>query len=765
MRLYYKHLFRTVLKRPLQPFILILAILLSVAVSALSLGIGATLEAEQRLGREASYGTADITVRLGAGAGTRFLFAEDAARVLGEDAVAVGLYELPLLLGERAVSGTASSLADYGRIFPLRFTAYGEITEGSLRSVALISRELAEAEGLSVGDTLTVTLLNREQNFTVAGITADRFVGEYDILFDITAVTRRIAEGSLFLAALGDSFRPAGALYIRTEGALTTEEALARLSADPLFSGRILLDVSHHVSTVSSIEAASVIVDMIILFTGILAAAVTFASFVILAAERREENAVFLAAGARSGYMALSQYAEVLLLFLIGAPLGLLLSRPALGLLVRLAGFRHSSGVLDARAMLTAALIELLSLLLTVTLFLLFHKERPRGRRRWPLALLPLAPLLPLLLLVPLVPGRLRFTVGIATLVLLLLLTATVTPPLVKRIMHRIAAREARGGSRHPARQYAAANARSVPLLRNLAALVALLACVVTVTLSVVASSHGFLLGARSLFAGEYVIPGATERAAAAVSRSPSVERSGGIYLATAECEDRSYTALSAAELAAFADHLSIDRLPEGNEVILAREIAIARGLAVGDSFTATVEGKPLTLTVSGTVRAGFPMILFDAAAQGISYNMLLVSGREGVDRDALLRELTAATASELTGILPTDTLLELKTATFEIYSRTAVLLLLVTAVFSLIGLLNSLLVSYRERREEFMLYAVSGMQPHTVRRMKALEIAGVLTLGLLMALLVLLLSLPLMQYTLSASHDHLVNLGKFFGK
>ena len=199
--------------------------------------------------------------------------------------------------------------------------------------------------------------------------------------------------------------------------------------------------------------------------------------------------------------------------------------------------------------------------------------------------------------------------------------------------------------------------------------------------------------------------------------------------------------------------------------MILAREIATARGLAVGDSFTATVEGKPLTLTVSGTVRAGFPMILFDAAAQGISYNMLLVSGREGVDRDALLRELTAATASELTGILPTDTLLELKTATFEIYSRTAVLLLLVTTVFSLIGLLNSLLVSYRERREEFMLYAVSGMQPHTVRRMKALEIAGVLTVGLLMALLVLLLSLPLMQYTLSASHDHLVNLGKFFGK
>ncbi len=765
MKLYLKHLLRTIPKRPLQPLILVLAILLSVAVSALSLGIGDALEEEQVLKEAASYGSADITVRLGAGSDTRFLFAEEAEEVLGGRCRVAPLYELPILLGERTVSGTATELSRYGDIFPLRFTAYGEITEGTLGRVVLISQSLADEMELTVGDTLTLTLLNRKQNFTVAGIAADRFVGEHDILFDITAITKRIAEGSVFLSALGNAFRPAGALYIETDGDLATAEALELLAASPAFADRTLLDVERHVGAVSSVEGASVIVNMIILFTGLLSAAVTFSCFVILASQRREENAVFLAAGAKRGPMALSLYLEVLLFFAIGTPLGLLLGQPALRLLVRRTGFSYAEGALGTRAMLTAALIELLSLLLTVTLFLLFHRER-RGRTgRTPLFLLPLAPLALLLLSFPFLPGQLRFGFGIAALFLLLVSAALATPPLVRRLMRTLTAREARRGARRPALLYATANTRSVPLLGNMTALVALLACVVLITLAVVASGRGFLRGTHTLFAGEYAIPGATERAAEQVLACPSVERTSGIYLATADGEERSYTAVAAAELSALAPHLSLSRLPEGDEVILSEELAEGAALAVGDTFPVTVEGKTLTLTVGDTVRMGVPMILFDAAAQGIPYNMLLISGCEGASRDTLLQELTAATASELCGILPTEGLLEIKTATFEIYIRTALLLLFVISIFSAVGIANSITVSYRERREEFMLYALSGMPPATVARMKVLETLGVLLLGLLVSLAVSAAAIPLMHFTLSATHDFLINLGKILGK
>lgn len=759
MRLYFKHLLRTIPKRPLQPVILALSILLSVAVSALSLGLGDALREEQTLGQAASYGEADITVRLGAGADTRFLFASEAEAVLGEEATVLSLYELPLLLGERAVSGAASELARYGELFPLSFTAYGEITEAALSRVVLVSHSLAEEAGLRVGDSITLTLMNREQNFTIAGITADRFVGEHDILFDITAITRRIAEGSIFLSALGDSFRPAGALYIALEDGQEVGDAIARLAAAPALRDATLLDVAHHVATITATEITSVIVNVIILFTGLLSAAVTFSSFVILASERREENAVFLAAGARAGVMALFQYLEVLLYFAVAAPLGLGIAAPALGLLVRLAGLSYAEGRLGASAMGISSGIVLVTLLLTVLLFQLSHKRR-RGKKtaQRPLFLVPLCPLVLLLVTAPFLPGRLHFGAGIAATVLLFLSAVTVTPPLVRVL----GGRRARRATKSPTKLYAAANTRSVPTLRNMTALVAILLAIVLTSLSVVACSEGFLVGVRTLFAGEYAIPGATERAAEEVSACPSVERTSRVYLATADFGDRSYTAVAASDPAALADHLSIPRLPEGDEIFLSRELAVQYSLSVGDPLTVTVEGKPLTLTVGEILPTGLTLVLLDAPAHGIPYNMLLAEGRAGASEEQLLQELTEATASELTGILPTKALLQMKAATFEAYNRSAILLLLVTALFSVIGLLNNLLESYRDRREEFSLYALSGMTAGMIRRMKARELLTTLGLGTLIALLTFAAAVPVMQYTLSGTNEYLINIGKF---
>lgn len=765
MRLFFKHLVRTILARPLQPLILVLAILLSVAVSALSLGLGDALEEEESLSQAASYGSADITVRLGAGSDTRFLFASEAEEALGGDCVTVPLYELPLLLDGAAVSGAATELATYGEIFPLRFTAYGEITAGELPSLVLVSYRLAEEQGLSLGDSIEITLLNRKQNFTIAGITADRFVGTHDILFDMTAVTRGIAEGSVFLSALGDAFRPAGALYIKTGEALTTEEALLRLAAAPALSGATLLDVADHVSTVSATKAASVIVNIIILCTGLLSAAVTFSCFVILAAERREENAVFVAAGAKPALLVLLQYLEALLLFAIGAPLGLLLASPLLRLLVRLAGLSYARGRLGIGAMLTAAAIVLLSLLLTVTLFLLVRRGRHGIRTaRW-LCILPLCPLLLLLAAMPFVPGKLRLTVGVLALVFLFLFSATATPSLVRRLMRAYIARAEKRGAYRPARVYAAANVRSVSILKNTTALVAILLAVVLSALSMVVCSSGFLVGVRSLLVGEYVIPGATERAADRLVTCDAVSDVSSVYFATADFGDQGYIAVAASDLAALSPMLSLSRLPEGDELFLPRELAVAYSVGVGDPFSITVEGRELVLTVAEIVPMGVPMAILDAEAQGIPYNMLLVSGREGISEEQLLQELTAATASELTGILPTDSLLEMKAATYEAYNRSAVLLLLVIAIFSVIGILNNLLESYRERREEFALYTASGMSPTVLARMKALEVTASLLLGGLVALVTLFGAMGLLQYTVSGTSEYFINIIRFLTK
>ena len=141
---------------------------------------------------------------------------------------------------------------------------------------------------------------------------------------------------------------------------------------------------------------------------------------------------------------------------------------------------------------------------------------------------------------------------------------------------------------------------------------------------------------------------------------------------------------------------------------------------------------------------------------------MEIISNRNVETQEQLLQELTAATASELTGILPTESLLELKAATYESYNRSALLFVFVLALFSIIGLVNNLLESYQERREEFALYAISGMGPKALARMKRGEIFTVLLLGGIIGLLTCLLVFPLLQFTLSGTVEFFTNIVRF---
>ena len=101
MRLFFKHFFRSILRRPLQPFILIFTLMLSVAVSVMALTIDDAFADETKAKQAAQYGTADITVTLNGTASSRFMFAQDAQKLLGDRAKVAGCYELPLFFGEK----------------------------------------------------------------------------------------------------------------------------------------------------------------------------------------------------------------------------------------------------------------------------------------------------------------------------------------------------------------------------------------------------------------------------------------------------------------------------------------------------------------------------------------------------------------------------------------------------------------------------------------------------------------------------------------
>ena len=64
MKLFFKHLIRGILKRPLQPVIIILTIALSVLVSITAFTMKKSVADEVNLSNEAIYGSSDIVVKL-----------------------------------------------------------------------------------------------------------------------------------------------------------------------------------------------------------------------------------------------------------------------------------------------------------------------------------------------------------------------------------------------------------------------------------------------------------------------------------------------------------------------------------------------------------------------------------------------------------------------------------------------------------------------------------------------------------------------------
>ncbi|MBQ7392183.1 MAG: hypothetical protein IJV73_05800, partial [Clostridia bacterium] len=150
MKLLFKHIIRSIGKKPLQPIIIILTLSLAMATSIFAFTIADTMEDEIDATQTAKYGSAKFAISIGNTSNSRFLFADDVINALGKEVLAVGCYELPLILegtGSTTVA-MATELDSVGDLFIIDFLEYGKVTEGSVGDVAFISLDFAQEHQL-----------------------------------------------------------------------------------------------------------------------------------------------------------------------------------------------------------------------------------------------------------------------------------------------------------------------------------------------------------------------------------------------------------------------------------------------------------------------------------------------------------------------------------------------------------------------------------------------------------------------------------------
>jgi hypothetical protein len=176
MKLFFKHLLNSIKKRPLQPLILVLTIILAVTVCAVSISLGARVSKEVAKSAMVRNGDSDFVVKVSSTSTSRFMFAEKAESILDGKARVSGIYELPVFLGEEKQTYFASAI-DFkdDSVLHLEFIEYQTINQSEINEVALVSKNFLDKTSLSIGDSFTANVLGYQKTYKIVAVSENAF--------------------------------------------------------------------------------------------------------------------------------------------------------------------------------------------------------------------------------------------------------------------------------------------------------------------------------------------------------------------------------------------------------------------------------------------------------------------------------------------------------------------------------------------------------------------------------------------------------------
>ncbi len=758
MSLFFKHLSRSIKKKPAQPIILIFTIALAVFVCIVSLSLKSSLSEEQALSERASCGGADISITLSSSSSSRFIFTEDVRELLGDGALCAGYYEIYASLpDETVVLGAAVDFLEIGQIFDFKFSEYGSISAESADFSAFISRDFAKARGLSVGDSFSVNIFGTQKEYVVSGISEEPFIKTHDIMVDIAGVMRLLAEKSIFAFVIGDDFKPSSRVLIDIKDGTGVSEAIELLKKNAAFADKNIELVAETSGAESMASVLGLGLDFAVVMACLLAALVSFCCLFILSSERREENQSFIIAGARPMLLNFMQYAEMLVYWLVGSAVGFLGALPFGTFVQRYIGFKFSSFKIRAEDALFGIFIILAASMLTATIFI-FGTERGRaGKRRGSLrAGLLFAAFVLGYVLIYTAPQGWRMYIGICLVVISFLLMFYMARAALRLFALGLCAyfeKRRRKNKNCPASfYYSLKNVFSVSALHNAARLISISVGIVVCVYTIVISGWGYVRITKELFRDEYVILNGTSRLADKLVAGDGISDVYQAFISSGEQENGIYTSMiSVSDKSVLSDSFDIESLPVGNGAVISRGQAEMLSLKVGDSYTA----GGMDFEIREIIESGTAILIFDCRHFGIDYNILVPRMEEGITRSSFLQELSTVSADEVASIVSSSELMNAKLGVLEVFIRCANMLLPLAAVFGLVGIIDTLSESYRARRCEFELYKTAGMSSTEISKMKLYEISLSLLFGIIFGAASFALVLPAMREAMfSLSYD-----------
>jgi len=290
-----------------------------------------------------------------------------------------------------------------------------------------------------------------------------------------------------------------------------------------------------------------------------------------------------------------------------------------------------------------------------------------------------------------------------------------------------------------PSGCYAFKNIQRTGTLSNLSSLIALL----TITLACIFLFFGCFFTSfqnfKTLINGEYVVMYATDTSIERLKENDkvaSVEKMMKITTSASQLYEEKSFIFSATNPEIFQNLFVLDELPKENEAYMFGLFAKALGLSLGDEFTLEIGGKQLDLVYTKAIPSNGEIIVINADYFQLPYNYTIINGAENVTKDELYREIQTTLAFDSAMVLDVNQIFEtvLESNNFGYYC--CLFMIFVISIYSVVGIVNNIISSYRSRKEQFECYAVAGMSNKQLRKMKTIELVASLSFGVIIGII-----------------------------
>lgn len=754
MKLFFKHIARTVRRSPMQPVLILLTLVLSVAVCITSFKLSQVFFIRAESMKDESLVLGDITVSAAADREIGILFDDDVKSILGERAEVCGEFSLAAFLDDgdgidRLISVAATDLEQADRYFKFKYYEYGRFTSENRDSSIIASKRFADENGLKVGDSISFSLLGSDVTYTVEAVAENSGILEQrDALLPMESVIKLLSGHSVFIASLGDSFKPYNRLMIKCAEGQDAEAQAKLLSESPELKNCAveLTKDAHTGNAISVFQTVSVMLLSFLL--AVLSVLLIVTAQSLLRKQRSLEYAQFCAAGASGRHMIVMQLGENIAYALVGATAGIFLSPYMLNYTISLFDWHQYNVAVGVDGI---ALGYLVSLLLSVASTLITVKNdrhtdlamrlnasnypTPEKFRIRPVAVFGIM-LVTGLLAVVVCDVKNQYIFLFFALISLVLLVYFGSPYVFGRLSElfdRILDKRARGKG---VLTLAVKNIKNSYSLCHMGRLL----CITFALLVAICASSGIISNQHKVFdgivQGEILTVNLSDRSLSKLKKNESIAGIASFNYDDAVTinGERSAMAvyLSGDTNVCVSDDFAPEVMPKGKEVAISHGLAKLMDLDVGDKVKVNIRGGEHEVTVSHIWKINAGILCMDDSYVAGSERMHCVKLAEGVGVGSEeYKNIVASLEADGVRLLDESEIGGAVMDTISGFNSLLKCVIFIAVVLATIGFVNVFAESLGSRRRERELLVQCGAEKRRVIMLHVIEIMFVTLIAL----------------------------------